>query len=71
MILEIFKYCFEFENEKVPTLLAALRTDKKFYLEAVYLFSKSNFYVLNGHTSQSCSDLNPKAIRNILNLKIE
>jgi hypothetical protein len=71
LIPEIFKYCVEFENGKVPALLAALRTDKKFYPEAVYLFSKLNFYVLNEHTIRSCSDLNPKAIRNIFNLKIE
>jgi uncharacterized protein YjbI with pentapeptide repeats len=71
LIPEIFKYCVEIENGKVPALLAALRTDTKFYLEAAYLFSKMNFYVLNENTMWKCGKLNKKAIRRILNLKIE
>jgi hypothetical protein len=71
LIPEIFKYCVELENGKVPALLAALRTERKFYLEAVYLFSKLNFYVINDHTIWGCRDLHERAIRKIFNLKIE
>jgi uncharacterized protein YjbI with pentapeptide repeats len=71
LIPEIFKYCVELEDGKVPALLAALRTEREFYLEAVYLFSKLNFYVLNENTMWRCGKLDKKAIRNIFNLKIE
>jgi hypothetical protein len=71
LIPEIFQYCVELEDGKIPALLAALRTEREFYLEAVYLFSKLNFYVLNESTMWRCGKLDKKVIRNIFNLKIE
>jgi uncharacterized protein YjbI with pentapeptide repeats len=67
----IFQLCLDSEDGKTPDLLAALRTDKILYPQAISLFHKSNFFVLNNSTMSSCGRLTRKAISHISKLSIE
>jgi len=67
----IFELSLDLEDGKSPALLVALRADKILYPQAISLFYKTNFFVLNRSTMSSCSKLSRKAISNISKLSIE
>lgn len=70
LLMMIFKLCLESEDGEAPTLLVALRTDKFLYPQAIQLFYKLNYFVLDSRTMSRCRKLSKKAVENISKLSI-
>ncbi|KAK0100374.1 hypothetical protein ONS95_008328 [Cadophora gregata] len=68
---KIFEHCIEIIDGKTPTLMIALRCNKTMYSQALGLYCKYNYFILNRITIKTMKNVSRKAIAKIRNLCID